>query len=58
MKRETIIKIIEAVCMASFLLAILGCENADGSLNAAWTLPLLSITGITGAVLKLTDKDQ
>lgn len=44
--------------MASFILAILGCENADGSLNAVWTLPLLSITGITGAVLKLTHKDQ
>lgn len=57
MKRETKIKIIEAGCIASFLVAVLFCENADGSLNV-WTLPLLSISGIAGAVLKLTDKEQ
>lgn len=52
-------KILEIVCMSAFLLAILGCENADGTLNAVWTFPLLAVSGITGAMLKWsTNKNQ
>lgn len=40
--------ILGAVCMAAFLLALLGCEKADGTLNTAWTLPLLAISGLSG----------
>lgn len=48
-------RLLEIVCIGSFLLAVTGCENADGSLNAAWTLPLLSVTGITGLCLKVSE---
>lgn len=46
--KKKISNILGAVCMAAFLLAILGCEKADGTLNTAWTLPLLAISGLTG----------
>lgn len=46
--RKTICNFLGGVCMATFLLALLGCENADGTLNTAWTLPLLAISGLSG----------
>ena len=57
MKRKTKL-ILEAVCVCTFLLAVLGCENADGSLNAAWTLPLLTATGLSGWILKRSDNEK
>lgn len=55
--RKRVSNILGAVCMAAFLLAILGCEKADGTLNTAWTLPLLAISGLTGwGYQKMEDK--
>ena len=45
-------KVLEAVCIGSLFLAVMGCENADGSLNTAWVVPMLSVSCITGFGLK------
>ena len=45
-------KVLEAVCLGTLFLAVMGCENADGSLNAAWVVPMLSVSCITGFGLK------
>ena len=45
-------KILEAVCLGSLFLAVMGCENEDGSPNFAWAVPMLSVSCITGFGLK------
>lgn len=46
--KKKISNILGSVCMAAFLLAILGCEKVDGTLNSAWVFPLLAISGLAG----------
>ena len=52
---KTLKRILESLCIGSFLLAVLCCENADGTLNVAWTVPMLAVSGITGAILKKSE---
>lgn len=51
-KFSTLKKILEAICIGTFLLAVLGCENADGTPNIVWIIPMLAICAICGLCLK------
>ena len=46
MKKNILKVVLGLVCITALVLA--GAENADGSLNAGWSLTCLAIAGITG----------
>lgn len=54
--KKGIKKTLEAVCVTAFFLALLFCENADGTLNAAFTLPMLALSGVSGYILKRDER--
>ena len=51
-KISSLERILSAVCIGTFLLALLGCENADGTPNFPWIIPMLAICAICGLCLK------
>jgi len=55
---KSVKKALELVCVFAFLLAIIGCENADGTPNLAWIIPMLSVSGITGFILIENDNQN
>lgn len=48
-------KTLEAVCGLSILLAVMGCENLDGSPNFAFIIPCLLVSAVSGTILKKTE---
>ena len=48
-------KTLEAVCGLSILLAVMGCENMDGTPNFAFIIPCLLVSAVSGAILKKTE---
>ena len=48
-------KTLEAVCGLSLLLAVMGCENIDGSPNFAFIIPMLCVSAVSGTILKKTE---
>ena len=50
---KKIVKTLEAVCGISLLLAVMGCENLDGSPNFKFIVPMLCLSAVSGIILKL-----
>ena len=53
--KKTLTKTLEAVCGLSLLLAVMGCENLDGSPNFAFIVPMLAICAVSGTILKVME---
>lgn len=51
-------KILEFICGISLLLAVMGCENKDGSPNFAFIVPMLSVCTVSGLILKKTGEKK
>ena len=52
---KNLVKALEAVCGLSLLLAVMGCENIDGSPNFAFIIPMLCVSAVSGTILKKTE---
>ena len=57
MKRR-IKKLLQAVCAVTFILAVLGCENADGTPNTAWILSMMTVCSISGVGFKKMEDES
>lgn len=53
--KKTVTKTLETVCGLSLLLAVMGCENMDGTPNFAFIIPCLLVSAVSGTILKKTE---
>ena len=53
--KKKIESILGVICIGSLLLAVMGCENVDGSPAFEWIIPMLTITAVSGIILKRMD---
>ena len=55
---KTVKKILELTCGLSLLLAVMGCEDKEGSPNFAFIIPMLCTCTVSGSILKITEKKK
>lgn len=53
--KKIVYKTLETVCGLSLLLAVMGCENMDGSPNFAFIIPCFLVSAVSGTILKVQE---